>query len=304
MDTRAGRLPRRSLLLRMPNRAEFVIAYYAALYAGAVVVASSPAIGEGEYEAQKADAEPVLVMEGGPGRRGRRPPAPPDIATLQYTSGTTGRSKGAIMSHVNLVANALQNAHWFGWDASVVNLAVLPLCHTWGMCVCLNSTFAVWGTLVLAERFDEEETFALIERRGVTVLYGSATMFHRLLDGPARPIGHLRHVKAGAMLTQGDLKRRWDERYPQAPLQQGYGLTEASPECHNNPPHRFKAGTVGIPIQGTDCRIVEGEVQLRGAADHPGLLAPPRGERRRLRRRLAAHGRRREHGRGGLPHHP
>lgn len=100
-------------------------------------------------------------------------------------------------------------------------------------------------------------------------------MFHRLLDRPRAELPSLRHVKAGAMLTQGALKERWDERYPQAPLQQGYGLTEASPESHNNPPRRFKAGTVGVPIQDTECRIVDpalldvkegasGEVLLRG----------------------------------------
>ena len=79
------------------------------------------------------------------------------------------------------------------------------------------------------------------------------------------------------MLTQGDLKRRWDRRYPHAPMQQGYGLTEASPESHNNPPARHKAGTVGVPLPDTDCRVVavddptrvcepgeEGEVQLAG----------------------------------------
>jgi long-chain acyl-CoA synthetase len=90
-------------------------------------------------------------------------------------------------------------------------------------------------------------------------------MFHRLLDEPAAALPSLRHVKAGAMLSQGRLKERWDDRYPHAPLQQGYGLTEASPECHDNPPHRFKEGTVGIPLQDTDCRIAEdGEVLIKG----------------------------------------
>ncbi len=252
------------VLLRMGNRAEFILAYYAALRAGAIVVASSPLIGEAELRAQVADASPRLVLDMGPGDGSPVDSAPQDIAVLQYTSGTTGAPKGAIMSHRNLVANALQNARWFGWRADEVNLAILPLCHTWGMCTCMNSTFAVGGTLVLADRFVEEEAFDLVERHQATVLYGSATMFHRLLDRPPRRLGSLRHVKAGAMLSQGDLKRRWDERYPHAPLQQGYGLTEASPESHNNPPARFKAGTVGVPLQDTDCRIVDGEVQLRG----------------------------------------
>ena len=273
-----GAEPNDRVLLRMSNTTAAVVAYYGALRAGCVVVPSSPRIGADELAAQVSDSEPRLVVgeDEEPGE-GAVPPAPPesDLAVLQYTSGTTGRPKAAMMSHGNLVANALQNARWFGWNARVRNLAVLPICHTWGLCVCLNATFAVGGTLILARAFDPEETLALAARSRATVLYGSATMFHRLLDLPPRKLPSLRHVKAGAMLTQGRLKERWDERYPKAPLQQGYGLTEASPESHNNPPQRFKAGTVGVPIQDTHCRVVDpsgrevkegvlGEVLLRG----------------------------------------
>lgn len=221
-----------------------------------------------------------------------------EVAVLQYTSGTTGEAKGAAMTQRNLVANAIQNAHWFGWerDASIVSLAVLPLCHTWGMCCCLNSTMFVGGTLVLADQrrgFDADATAESVKRFGATVLYGSATMFHRLMDGEAaarraESLATLRHVKAGAMLSQGDLKKRWDAFCPNAPLQQGYGLTEASPESHNNPSLRFKLGTVGVPIQSTDCRICDpsepsrvlspgeaGEVQLRGPQITAGYWRRP-----------------------------
>jgi long-chain acyl-CoA synthetase len=210
--------------------------------------------------------------------RGERPvperpsysaPAACDVAVLQYTSGTTASAKGAMMTHRNLVANALQNARWFGWSGEEVTLAVLPLCHTWGMCCCLNSTIAVGGTLVLADQrkgFDPDATCAEVERARATVLYGSATMFHRLMEGDAKTLARrqkqllsLRHVKAGAMLSQGSLKPRWDAFCVNAPLRQGYGLTEASPESHNNPPERFKAGTVGVPIQDTEARIVDAE---------------------------------------------
>jgi long-chain acyl-CoA synthetase len=287
--------PNERVLLHVPNSRAFVVAYYAALRAGATVSAASPALGADALAAQRRDVDPVLVIEpetevlAGAGVGGAlRVEACGDVAVLQYTSGTTGNAKGAMMSHTNLVANALQNARWFGWGADEVNLAVLPLCHTWGMCVCLNSTMAVGGTLVLVPRFEPEETLALVAEHRATVLYGSATMFHRLLDAPPAAIPSLRHIKAGAMLTQGDVKARWDARYPHAPLQQGYGLTEASPESHNNPPDAFRSGTVGIPMQDTDCRIVdpddplrvlaaqeEGEVCLRGPQITAGYWKRP-----------------------------
>jgi len=294
-----GASPGDRVLLRMANTASAVIACYGALRARCVVVPSSPQIGDAELSAQIDDsgARITLGADETPGAGAVPPvsglgpsadpkPPGPDLAVLQYTSGTTGRPKAAMMSHGNLVANALQNARWFGWDATVVNLAVLPICHTWGLCVCLNSTFAVGGTLLLVPRFDPEETLALAARHRATVLYGSATMFHRLLDVPRADLPALRHVKAGAMLTQGRLKERWDERYPKAPLQQGYGLTEASPESHNNPPHRFKPGTVGVPIQDTRCRIADadgrdvkegamGEVLLEGPQVTSGYWRRP-----------------------------
>jgi long-chain acyl-CoA synthetase len=151
-----------------------------------------------------------------------------------------------------------------------VVLGVLPFCHTWGLCVGVHSTLAVGGTLVAVDGFDPGRVFDLAERHRATVLYGSATMFHRLADagaGQAARLASLRHVKAGAMLSQGGLKERWDALFPRAPLQQGYGLTEASPESHDNPPHRHRAGTVGIPIQDTDCLIADPE--------DPGRVLPP-----------------------------
>jgi long-chain acyl-CoA synthetase len=284
-----GALPGDRVLLRMANTVSAVVAFYGALRAGCVVVPSSPQIGEAELAAQVSDSEARIVLgeDEAPGE-GPVPPEPPhsDLAVLQYTSGTTGRPKAAMMSHGNLVANALQNARWFGWAAEEKTLGVLPICHTWGLCICLNSTFSVGGTLVLVRRFDPLETLDLAARHRATVLYGSATMFHRLLDQPRADLPALRHVKAGAMLTQGRLKERWDERYPHAPLQQGYGLTEASPESHNNPPRRFKAGTVGVPIQDTHCRVVDaagrdvkegapGEVLLRGPQITSGYWRRP-----------------------------
>ena len=260
------------VVLRMRNSAALVACWFGVTRAGGIAVPASP-----DAEPPVEDAGARLVLEAEPEPRPPREPVRNPIAALLYTSGTTtGRGKGVILTHENLVANAYQNARWFGWTSREVNLAVLPLYHVWGLSTCMNSTVAVGGTLVVVDRFEPRTVLETVARHGATVLYGSATMFYRLLDAEPRAIPTLRHSKAGAMLTQGDLKALWDARYPHAPLQQGYGLTEASPECHNNPPAAFRAGTVGIPVQDTDCRIgEEGEVQIRGPQVTPGYWNRP-----------------------------
>ena len=314
----AGVEPGDRVLAWLPNGLAFPAVHFGALVRGAIFTAASPAHSEAELAAQIADAHPralattpdraealrrAAARSGCDGvtlvravdqarpsaaaRAGSPSPFACDAATtpavLQYTSGTTGQSKGATISHRNLVANALQNARWFGWTADERQLLVLPMCHTWGLCCGLHSTLAVGGELHLADAsggFDADDLLARVARVRATVLYGSATMMHRVLACETRArhdTTSLAHVKAGAMLSQGDLKRRWDAAFPHAPLQQGYGLSEASPETHNNPPHAFAPGTVGVPIQDTHCRIADperpdivlgvdtpGEVQIRG----------------------------------------
>lgn len=216
---------------------------------------------------------------------GEAPPAAArpavDVAALQFTSGTTGGLKAAMMSHRNLVANAEQNNRWFGWTANDVILGALPLYHTWGMCCVMNAAVAAGATIALVPAFDAANVIDVIRNRKVTVAYGSGTMFMRLLDAvgdnAAQSFGGLRYVKAGAMLIDGTLSQRWIDAVPKVPMINGYGLTEASPEVTNNPPQHVKAGTVGIPLPGTDVRICdpaepdlalpaerEGEIQVRG----------------------------------------
>ncbi|MCA8938885.1 MAG: acyl--CoA ligase, partial [Planctomycetes bacterium] len=217
----------------------------------------------------------------------------PDLAVVQYTSGTTGGAKGAMMTHRNLLANAVQNTNWFDWGPEDVTVWILPLCHTWGVCCGMISTLLAGAHLVVDRptHADAARMGELFRKHGGSVLYASATFLYRLIDDSAlkaEDFSSLRIVKAGAMLTQGNLKDRWDLLFPHAPLQQGYGLTEASPETHNNPPMRFKRGTVGIPIQSTNCRIVdqnddsvalgpdqEGEVAIQGPQVFAGYWGRP-----------------------------
>jgi long-chain acyl-CoA synthetase len=302
---RLGRGPGERLLLQLPNCPEFVAWYHGALIAGRVVVAASPHLTPPEIEALLGDAEPTAVVvephrfADTPSRAGAkviavtpggdlpRAPAPvpaeqtDEIAVLQYTSGTTGGLKAARMSHEALLANAWQNNVWFGWRPADVVLGALPLCHTWGMGCVMNATLLAGASMVLVDHFDAAATLDAIERHGVTIVYGSATMFHRLLDAAGPRAGDafrtVRYVKAGAMLVGGDLPERWAAAVPRVPMVLGYGLTEASPEVTNNPLHARRAGTVGIPLPGTHVRLcapdepsrevardAEGEVQVRG----------------------------------------
>jgi len=204
-----------------------------------------------------------------------------DLAMLQFTSGTTGGLKAAMMSHRNLVANAEQNNRWFDWTPEDVILGALPLYHTWGMCCVMNAAIVAGASIALMPQFNPVQCIEAIRKHRVTVAYGSGTMFMRLLDSAgdtaAKAFGGLRYVKAGAMLIDRALNQRWSTAVPNVPMVNGYGLTEASPEVTNNPPQRVRTGTVGIPLAATDVRVCdpaqpdvaletgrEGEVQVRG----------------------------------------
>lgn len=303
------------LVLWMPNCAEFVAWYHGALRAGRIVVAASPHLTAAEIAPLLDDAEPAIavveaslaarfpvrdgidvipVTAGGdlPGDATPGPASFGDVAVLQYTSGTTGGLKAAQMTHANLVANAWQNNAWFGWTERDVVLGALPLCHTWGMGCVMNATLLAGASMVLADHFDAAATLAAIERERVTIVYGSATMFHRLLDAAggraAQVFRGVRYVKAGAMLVGGDLPQRWAAAVPEVPMVLGYGLTEASPEVTNNPLHARRPGTVGIPLPGTSLRLCapedphrevprgeEGEVQVRGPQVMSGYWRRP-----------------------------
>jgi long-chain acyl-CoA synthetase len=219
-----------------------------------------------------------------------------DVASLQYTSGTTGGTKAAMMSHRNLVANALQNNLWFNWTHEDVILGALPLYHTWGMCCVMNAAFVAGASIALLEEFDSISSLELIRSRKVTIAYGSGTMFVRLLDAAgddtSSAFASLRYVKAGAMLIDSSLNERWAATVPSVPMVNGYGLTEASPEVTNNPPHKVKSGTVGIPLPGTEIRLMnrdnpeqsieadqEGEIQIRGPQVMLGYWSEPEATR-------------------------
>jgi long-chain acyl-CoA synthetase len=194
----------------------------------------------------------------------RQTPVDPgrDPALLQYTGGTTGAPRAAVLTHGNLVSNAYMNRLWdTGATAGgEVTIGVLPLFHAFGMTVCLNATVLLAGTLVLLPRFDVDELFAAVDRWRPTMLPAVPTVFRALAEGPQarlHDLSCLRVCVSGAMRLPPDVQESF-ERLSGAPLVEGYGLTETSPSTHCNPLSAARRpGTIGLPLPGTSCRVVD-----------------------------------------------
>ncbi|HEY8450238.1 MAG TPA: long-chain fatty acid--CoA ligase [Bacillota bacterium] len=187
---------------------------------------------------------------------------PDDLALIQYTGGTTGAPKGAMLTHRNLVANALQTAAWFpGVQPGRERiLCVVPFFHVYGMTVCMNFGIHLAATLILLPRFDVPAVLAAIARHRPTLFPGVPTMYVALLNHPQMQRYDLRSITAcisGAAPLPREVQERF-EAITGGRLVEGYGLTEASPVTHANPLFgEGKPGSIGLPLPDTDCRIVD-----------------------------------------------
>lgn len=194
----------------------------------------------------------------------RQTPVDPrrDAALLLYTGGTTGAPRAAVLTHHNLVSNAYVNRLWDtrGKAGAEVTIGVLPLSHAFGMTVCLNVTVLLAGTLVLLPSSDVDELFAAVERWRPTLLPAVPSVFRALSEGQQarlHDLSSLRVCVSGAARLPADVHEQF-ERLSGAPLVEGYGLTEASPSTHCNPlSDARRPGTVGLPLPGTACRVVD-----------------------------------------------
>jgi long-chain acyl-CoA synthetase len=189
-----------------------------------------------------------------------------DVAVILYTSGTTGKPKGALLTHLNLVMNAAVNVfdvHPLTGDDVV--LGCLPLFHTFGQTVGMNATFRLGGTLVLLPRFSGEAAIELMIKEQVTIFHGVPTMYIGLLEAAPKAdrLPQLKLcVSGGASLPVAVL-----EKFAAAfgsPIWEGYGLSETSPTATTNQPvFGSKPGTVGHPIWGVDVEIARPEIPER-----------------------------------------
>ena len=201
-----------------------------------------------------------------------------DLAVLQYTGGTTGVPKGAMLTHANLMANAHQVQAWFTGVALGEErmLAVLPFFHVFAMTVVLNMGLAVGAELIMLPRFDTAQVLKTIARRKATLLPGVPTMYKALLSHPdvARyPLRSIRFCISGGAPLPMELKRQFEEATG-CVLVEGYGLSEASPVCACNPLSGVnKEGSIGLPLPGVMMEI--------RALDDPDRVLPP-GEKGQL----------------------
>ena len=193
-------------------------------------------------------------------------PAPQidDLALLQYTGGTTGTPKGAMLTHRNLAVNAAQGRAWVpGLRYGEENVyAVLPLFHAYGLTLGLTFAISVGACLVLLPRFDVEDVLAAAKRRPPTFLPGVPPIYDRLA-GAARERGadlsSIRYGISGAMALPPETVDAW-ERLTGGLLVEGYGMTETSPITLGNPMSSARRpGTVGVPFPSTWIRVVDPE---------------------------------------------
>ncbi|HWB65533.1 MAG TPA: AMP-binding protein [Mycobacteriales bacterium] len=202
-----------------------------------------------------------------------------DVAVLQYTGGTTGEPKAAMLSHANLVANSYQMRLWLpqAVPGREVTLAVLPLFHVYGLTLCLLTTVLLAGRLVLIPRFDLDAVFGAIDEERPTLLPGVPPIYQAILDSPRLRRHDLRSIRAcvsGAMKLPVETRERF-ERATGGRLVEGYGMTETSPATHCVPlAGDAKPGSVGVPLPGTSARIVDPEnPSVVVTVGEPGELA-------------------------------
>ncbi len=273
------------------NRHGFVLAYLATLRLGAVTVPVNVLYRASDLAHVLRDARPAAIVrsaavapfvdEANAGRAtvvdvadveswaatshappyhaGERP-QPDDAALIVYTSGTTGRSKGATLSHANLAAIAVQVTAAWRWQPVDTLFLTLPLFHVHGLIAGLTASLCAGGRIVLRERFDARDALGRLARGDVTMFFGVPTMYVRLLealgDGEAPP--PLRLYVSGSAPLSADVHRTFEERFGASILER-YGATEFGFALGNRYGGPRIPGSVGVPFPGVRVRVAASE---------------------------------------------
>jgi len=194
-----------------------------------------------------------------------------DLVALQYTGGTTGTPKAAMLTHYNLVTNAIACAHWlYGRDApnrtaQETSLTAIPLFHIYGMTTAMNAPIYITATMVLLPRPDPTQILKAIQTHRITVYCGIPTLYTTLINHPDIRKYNLKTIKfciSGSAPLPPEIQKQFMD-LTGGVLVEGYGLTETSPVTHCNPLDptlkTVKIGSIGIPWPDTDARIVDSE---------------------------------------------
>jgi long-chain acyl-CoA synthetase len=295
----------------LPNVPEFPVAYYGVLRAGGVVVPMNVLLKRREIAFYLEDSGAKLLLawhgfaeeaRGGAEDAGaemievepqafaellgdREPESEladtdeEDTAVILYTSGTTGKPKGAELTHFNLSRNAdISSRTTSNVTAGDVALGALPLFHSFGQTVSMNASLRVGATLTLLPKFDPGEALEIMQRERVTHFYGVPTMYGALLHHPGREecdTSNLRICITGGASMPVEVLRGFEQAFD-CELLEGYGLSETSPvSCTNHPGRPRKPGSIGTPIEEVEMKLVDeddeevprgevGEIVIRG----------------------------------------
>ena len=184
---------------------------------------------------------------------------PDDLAAILYTSGTTGRSKGAMLSQENLASNARTLVDYWRFGPQDVLLHALPIYHTHGLFVAINTLLMAGGSLIFLPRFDADTVVRLLPK--ATSMMAVPTFYTRLLQHPAlKPelVRHMRLFTSGSAPLLADTHREWREKTGHSILER-YGMTETNMNTSNPYDGERIPGAVGFPLPGVSLRIVDAE---------------------------------------------
>ena len=283
---RHGATPGDRILVQAEKSVECVLLYLAALRAGLVWVPLNTAYTPAELAYFIEDAEPALIVADGHLRLDDLAPVPgtpfetvergpDDLAAILYTSGTTGRSKGAMLSHDNLASNALVLKEQWRWRDGDVLIHALPIYHVHGLFVALHGALLNGSTMIWHENFDAEA--AIADMGHATILMGVPTFYTRLLGCPRltreAATGMRLFVSGSAPLleaTFAEFEARTGHR-----ILERYGMTEAGMICSNPYEGERVPGTVGFPLPGVKARIRDDVLEIRGPNLFKGYWRQP-----------------------------
>jgi malonyl-CoA/methylmalonyl-CoA synthetase len=271
---RLGAEPGDRVLVQAEKSIEGALLYLASLRAGLVYVPLNTAYTAAELGYFIADAEPALIFA--PGHRDLAEldaaPAhfetvtrePDDLAAILYTSGTTGRSKGAMLSHDNLASNALVLKDYWRWQKGDVLIHALPIYHVHGLFVALHGALLNGSTMLWHKGFDADAVLADMAR--ATILMGVPTFYVRLAAHPGltrNAVANMRVFISGSAplleATFADFEAKTGHR-----ILERYGMTEAGMICSNPYDGARIPGTVGFPLPGVEARIGDGVLEIKG----------------------------------------